>query len=185
MLLATFFGLISLPAALGAAVATDADRALAPELQHAAGGGSCHAVVAASSDPENVAYVRELVPERCRLFVYDVGVPYEDNEANARASSHLCNLPPLANTQCTVVPNLGREFGKLYTHLLSVYADPPEWTLLIPSNLHRHNRSWHLEQMLRETVLQPAHGKTTAANTSSRGCAIAEAVACQRIVDKA
>ena len=152
--------LLLLPAtALGAAVASENEPCIGcitpqSQQQH----GSCHAVVVYSEhSPENVADIRAMVPEHCRLFVYDTGEAYQmPGAVSAKAAN--CQLPQLANTQCTAIPNLGREFGTLLFHLLSSasHSDPPEWTLLIPSGLHKHSRSWHLEQMLRETVQRPA-----------------------------
>jgi hypothetical protein len=151
--------LLLLPAtALGAAVASENEPCIGcitpqSQQQH----GSCHAVVVYSEhSPENVADIRAMVPEHCRLFVYDTGEAYQmPGAVSAKAAN--CQLPQLANTQCTAIPNLGREFGTLLFHLLSSasHSDPPEWTLLIPSGLHKHSRSWHLEQMLRETVQRP------------------------------
>ena len=105
--------------------------------------------MADNSNAEGVLLVRALIPEGCRLFVYDKGRSYNSSNSTAR-----CQLPPLVNTECKALPNIGREFGSFVHHVQRHYEALPDWLLFVPSSLHKHQRGMQLQRMLQATVLR-------------------------------
>ena len=114
---------------------------------------SCAVVLADSGRPEGVALARRMVPEACRIFVYDKG---GSNGEEDSPLSQRCQLPPMANMQCETLPNRGREFGSYIHYILENYDALPERIIFAPSNFGKHDREDGIRQLLEATVGHPS-----------------------------
>ena len=113
---------------------------------------SCEAVVT-TQDPEiaDILALRDLIPLACRLLIFDK--PTNASAGTGGACALLAALGQPANTNCTSIRNFGREFDTYLTYVAQRYDSLPDWLILVPGAIHRHDRDYHLSRMMNKTLL--------------------------------
>jgi len=113
--------------------------------------------------------LRQRIPIGCRIVAY--GKSELKPEGSCPAS-----LP--ANTVCVPTPNMGREFATYLVHVTRHLEELPDWLIMLPGELWRHDREYHLYRMLEATVLSGTH------RTSSSFWCVRRMSACEGFWDK-